>query len=350
MSSLNFNNLTIIIPTTGDKKSLDNINYNISNFIKLNIKVIIISSIKIKIVEHKLLKLFILKSNTHEIKLYYGLKKVKTDYTAFVREDEIIHITGLEKIYRKLISNNKIASCQGIKFIVNPHFNYTVYPHAPNSINYYNIKFLKKNILERIVNYFKWHPECYWTIQKTKIVKGYFELFIKEKKFLPLNNYDYYFILYLLIFGEFITVAHPWSIKIKISKNKNSSFEEIYNNKIYYKKFKENINYLSRLISKKRKLNSKIVEEKILEGMQLRLNSPKPRDIFKNSGIIQKLFLILIKFFNKLKILLNGKNLLSQYDIYSTTKLNNSIYKKILNDEKSTNEFDKVVTFFKNNK
>jgi hypothetical protein len=80
MNSLNFSNFTIIIPTSGNIKFLNNINFNISNFIKLNIKVIIISSRKIEVVRNKLVKLFILKADAHEIKIYYGLKNVKTDY------------------------------------------------------------------------------------------------------------------------------------------------------------------------------------------------------------------------------------------------------------------------------
>jgi hypothetical protein len=347
MNSLNFSNFTIIIPTSGNIKFLNNINFNISNFIKLNIKVIIISSRKIEVVRNKLVKLFILKADAHEIKIYYGLKNVKTDYTAFVRDDEIIHIGGLKNIYQEIVLNKNIASCQGIKFIVNPYFNYKIYPHNPDSINHYNINFLKKNILERILNYFKWHPECYWTIQKTRIVKKYFELFIKKKKFLPLNIYDYYFILYLLVFGEVITVSYPWSVKIKMSKNKNSSFEEIYSNKIYHKEYIKNINYLSKLISKKRNLNMKVVKEKILQGMLLRLNSPKPRDFYKTYNIMQKIFSILIKISIRIKILFNSNNLLSQYDVYSSTKLNNLIYKKILDEEKITHEFNKILSFIK---
>lgn len=347
MHNLNFSNLTIIIPTSGNIEFLKNVNYNILNFVKLNIKVIIISSKKIKVFEHKLIKLFILKSETHEIKLYHGLKYTKTDYTAFIRDDEIIHTEGLKYIYHEMISNKKISACQGIKFIINPFFKHKIYPHNPDSTKYYNINFLKKNILFRIENHFKYHPECYWTIQRTYIVKKYFKLFIKKKRFLPLNVYDYYFILFLLAFGEVISVSYPWSIKIKINKKKNTPFEEIYSNKIYKKEFKKNINYLSKFISKKRNLNLKIIKKKIIQGMLLRLSSPKPRDFYKTANIIKKIYLIAIRIFIKIKAFFNSNNLISQYDIYSATRLDNIIYRKILNDKKLLKEFGKIVSFIK---
>jgi hypothetical protein len=91
----------------------------------------------------------------------------------------------------------------------------------------------------------------------------------------------------------------------------------------------------------------KVVKEKILQGMLLRLNSPKPRDFYKTYNIMQKIFSILIKISIRIKILFNSNNLLSQYDVYSSTKLNNLIYKKILDEEKITHEFNKILSFIK---
>jgi hypothetical protein len=350
------NNISIIIPTTGNLEILDNIRYNVKNFIKNNFSVIIVANKKIPLQKSKNLKIiFSERFKNHMEKLYHGINVSRSKYVAFVREDELINISGFIKIYNTLVKNPSLSSCQGIKFISNPYYKYIFSPHAPNNFNFYNKNFINFNIKKRIELLFKYHPECYWTVHRKTLVKKFFFLFLKRNKFRPMNMYDYYFIIYLLCFGDILFVPYPWSSKIKVSKHSYANTEDTFKNRENRKFFKHNMLYLASLFKKKRKLEDKNIYNYFLTSMKIRLNNLKPNAIYKNYSILSKLLfklkVRLIKFLMLMPNLYSPVKFyfpISRYDIYFNSKLNSTNYNKVISNNKFMKDFLNIYSFLKN--
>jgi hypothetical protein len=350
------NNISIIIPTTGRPETLDNIKYNVNNFIKNNFSVIIVTNKIFTLQENKNLKIiFLTKFRNHMEKLYYGINVSRSKYVAFVRDDELINISGFIAIYNTLVKNPSLSSCQGIKFISNPYYKYIFSPHAPNNFNFYNKSFINLNIKKRIELLFKYHPECYWTVHRRSLVKRFFFLFLKKNKFKPLNMYDYYFIIFLLCHGDILFVPYPWSSKIKISKFSYYDTEDIFKKRENIKDFKDNILYLTSLFKKKRKLKDKLIYNYFLSSVKIRLNNLKPNAIYKNYSILSKLFfkfkIRLIKFLMLLPNLYSPMKFyfpISRYDIYFNSKLNSTNYNEVISNKKFMKDFLNIYFFLKN--
>jgi len=350
------NNISIIIPTTGRQEILDYIKYNVNNFIKNNFSVIIVTDKIFTLEENKNLKIIFLKKfRNHMEKLYYGIKISRSKYVAFVREDELINISGFIAIYNTLVKNPSLSSCQGIKFISNPYYKYIFFPHAPNNFNFYNKSFINLNLKKRIELLFKYHPECYWTVHRRSLVKRFFFLFLKKNKFRPLNMYDYYFIIFLLCYGDILFVPYPWSSKIKVPKFSYYDTEDVFKKRENILNFKDNILYLTSLFKKKRKVKNKLIYNYFHTSIKIRLNNLKFNALYRNYSVFFKFFfklrVKLIKFFMLLPNPYSPVKFyfpISRYDIYFNSKLNSTNYNEVISNNKFMNEFLKIYFFLKN--
>ena len=322
------NNLTIIIPTTGKKKFINYLKLNINNFLKYKIEVIVITSKKFKIKKQKKLKIFFdTKSITSNQKLYLGLKYTKTKNVFFAREDELINILSFRKMYYRFLKN-KLVSIQGIKLLAIKNNN-QIYPHNPD-LFCKNQNFNISSFLTKIKIALYYAPECYWTFHKKKVVYLFLNNYLKNDLFNSPALYDYYFIYFIMSFGTIEFIDMPISLKIKQKKRKAGiKFE----NHKRDKNFTKSIEFLTNLISIKKKISRIAVKKAILFSLDERMKRPKPRNIIRDSNLSKKLFYKSRQLLFRLDSKINRK-FISHYDIYKNTKLNNQVYKNISSQEK----------------
>ena len=340
------NDVTVIFPVNNFKKFKKYILWNSNYLIKKKICTYILSNKKIPYLK----KNFFIKSiaskkfsNTNE-KIFYALKSIKTKYVFFLREDDLLCMYGFNHLYNQIKRNNKICTVQGIKFLVQ---NKKIHPHIPNSFNFYS-QYSKHTFRKKILNIFNNANESYWTIHKTGVVEKFFSLVIKKKFFCdPKNNwfltnqyYDLYFILFILIHGDIKFENIPINLKIKFRKikkiGKPINFEEAQKNKFFIR----NLEVLSSLLEKNRKIKRSEAKKIILLSLNQYFKFPKPRNVIKNFNIFQLFFYRVNRKYRKIKEYFSKNQLISRYDIYYFTQLNNNLYSKLTSNYKIKQELN----------
>ena len=333
-------NLTVILPVYETKIFSNYINYNLKILSSLKIKTLVISQKKIKFIENEHIKYIANKDLiTAHKKLEYALRHTSTKYVYFLREDVLLHKYGFRKNFNKLTKNKSIISIQGIQFLAANKKYKLIFPHNPNNHNV-ETKLNKMTIQDKILNILNEGPECYWTFHTKKIVKKFFYLYFKKNYFKDPKIYDYYFIFFLLAYGNLCFSNIPINLKIKRAKPvKDVKYEDHQKNKNFY----YTLNLLSKNFSK-RKVGKKIAKTLLLESFQKRLFLPKPRDILLNHNTFEKIQHIIKKIIKKIIQKYYFKNLIvSQNDIYYISKLSSSNYSKITKNKIINMEFKSLL-------
>ena len=341
--------ITIILPVHNLEKFRKYILINSNFFIKKKIYIYILSNKKIFYLKKNLFIKEIIrkKFNSPLEKIFYALKNIKTKYVFLLREDELLCELGFLHLYNQIKKNDKICSIQGLKFLV---LNKKIHPHNPNNFNFQS-KLEKLSIKEKFKNILNYAPECYWTIHNTKIIKKFFFLVIKKKYFCdPINHwgltvqyFDYYFIFFLLIYGDIKFENMPINLKIKFRKEnkiqKLPSFQTIKKNEFFLK----NLEILAILMEKKRKIKREEAKKIILYALTKKLDLPKPRDIANSYNLFQKFIYRIKRKYKKMKEYFSDYQLISQNDVYYVSYLNRNLYNNLINNKKITKEIDYLI-------
>jgi len=347
--------ISIIIPVNNIKKFKKYILININFFIKYNIYIHVVSSRKITFIEkNKFIKITANKKfKNHMDKIFYALKTIKTKYVFFLREDDLLCGHGFLHLYNEIKKDDKISSIQGTKYLaVNKNYK-KIHPHNPNNFNF-QPSFEKLEIKEKFKNVLNYGPECYWTLHKTKIVKKFYSLVIKKKHFGDFENYydlsnqyfDFYFIFFLLIYGDVKFENIPINLRIKFKRR--IKFEKIKLMEKFYpvetaKKnifFLRNLQMLSNLINKNRNIKKIDAEKIILYALNKKAKLPKPRDILENYNYFHKGIHVIKKIYKKINEFFCKSHLISRNDIYYVTSLKRNLHKKLINNVEITKELN----------
>ena len=338
--------ISIILPVHNIRKFRKYILINSNFFIKKKIYVYILSNKKIFYLKKNFFvkKIIRKKFSSPLEKIFYALENIKTKYVFLLREDDLLCEHGFLNLYNQIKKNDKICSIQGLKFLA---LNKKIHPHNPNNFNFQS-KLEKLSTKEKFKNILNYAPECYWTIHKTKIIKKFFFLAVKKKYFCdPINHweitiqyFDYYFIFFLLIYGDIKFENMPVNLKIKFRKENKSeklpSFQVIKKNEFFLK----NLEILAGLMEKKRKIKKEEAKKIILYALTKKLNLPKPRDEVNSYNFFQKFIYRIKRRYKKMQEYFSSYQLISQNDVYYVSSLNRNLYNNLINNKKITKELD----------
>jgi hypothetical protein len=180
------------------------------------------------------------------------------------------------------------------------------------------------------------------------VVKRFFSLVINKELFADLKNnwflthqyYDVYFILFMLIHGGIKFENIPINLKIKLRKikkiGKPINFEEAKKNNFFIK----NLEMLSFLLGKNRKINKSEAKKIILLSLNQYFKFPKPKNVIKNFNIFENFFYRINRKHRKIVEYFFDNHLISRYDVYYFTQLKKNLYRKLTSNYKIKQELN----------
>jgi DNA invertase Pin-like site-specific DNA recombinase len=125
--------------------------------------------------------------------------------------------------------------------------------------------------------------------------------------------------------------------KIKMQQlAQDMHFEEAQKNKFFIR----NLEILSSLLEKNRKIKRSEAKKIILLSLNQYFKFPKPRNVIKNFNIFQLFFYRVNRKYRKIKEYFSKNQLISRYDIYYFTQLNNNLYSKLTSNYKIKQELN----------